>query len=248
MTPDRVYDDMVSERATQGAIVEAFAYLHEAVLDRGAFTASDIRAYYDEVSATPPARLKSYLSEGTQRSRKQYLRSDNGYRIHRDVRRRLDERGWRDAVAQETERTLRSYLDRVTSADEQEFLDEAIRCVEVKADRAAVVMIWTLAVYHMRSHTFDHHLPALNSVLSTNSDRSVRVRRVDTLDHFNDIPEGKLIDFLRQARIISADVERIMRALLGTRNSFAHPGGVSIGKTKVLAYVEDVIINILLKY
>ncbi len=69
-----------------------------------------------------------------------------------------------------------------------------------------------------------------------------------TRDDFGDIPEGKFIELLRASGIISNDVRKILDQKLGTRNSCAHPSGISINRSKVIDFVEDVIENVILKY
>lgn len=60
--------------------------------------------------------------------------------------------------------------------------------------------------------------------------------------------ESKFIDLCRVAKIISNDVRKILDQKLGTRNSSAHPSGVTINKSKVIDFVEDLVDNVVLKY
>jgi small nuclear ribonucleoprotein (snRNP)-like protein len=123
-----------------------------------------------------------------------------------------------------------------------------IDCFEVGANRAAIVMCWLLAVDHLYSYVLKHHLRAFNAVLAKNTDRRVRVSVVQTKDDFGDIPEGKLIEFLRSANIISNDVRKILEEKLGTRNTSAHPSAVAIKPSKVVEFIDDLVENVVLKY
>jgi hypothetical protein len=76
----------------------------------------------------------------------------------------------------------------------------------------------------------------------------VKVTRIRTRDDFTEIPEGKFIELLRSAGIISNDVRKILDEKLGTRNSSAHPSGVSIKPSKVIEFVDDLVENVVLKY
>ena len=75
----------------------------------------------------------------------------------------------------------------------------------------------------------------------------MKVKVVKQRDDFNDIPEGKFIEFCRSGKIISNDVRRILDQKLDVRNSCAHPSGVKINHTKVIDFVEDLVANVVLK-
>jgi len=60
--------------------------------------------------------------------------------------------------------------------------------------------------------------------------------------------EAKFIEICRAANIISNDVRKILDTSLGVRNSCAHPSGIKVTDTKVIAFVEDLIENVILKY
>ncbi len=92
------------------------------------------------------------------------------------------------------------------------------------------------------------HLTEFNKVLAANTDKRVKVSSVSVRDDFADIPAGKLIEFLRSAGVISNDVRKILDEKLGTRNSSAHPSAIAIKRSKVIAFVEDLVENVVLKY
>jgi len=54
----------------------------------------------------------------------------------------------------------------------------------------------------------------------------------------------------RSADVISNDVRKILDEKLGTRNSSAHPSAIAIAikRSKVIAFVEDLVENVVLKY
>ena len=91
-------------------------------------------------------------------------------------------------------------------------------------------------------------LTEFNSVLANNKDKRVKVTSVAQIDDFGDMPESKFIEFCRTAKIISNDVRKILETKLGIRNSSAHASSVSIGKAKVIDYVEDLVDNVVLKF
>ncbi len=101
---------------------------------------------------------------------------------------------------------------------------------------------------HLYEVVLTKHLQAFNATLAKVVDKRVKVSAIVTRDDFGDIPEGKFIELLRASGIISNDVRKILDQKLGTRNSCAHPSGISINRSKVIDFVEDVIENVILKY
>jgi hypothetical protein len=93
-----------------------------------------------------------------------------------------------------------------------------------------------------------NHAAAFDRVLAANTDKRVKVTSIKTRDDFGDIPEGKLIEFLRSSGAISNDVRKILDEKLGTRNSSAHPSGIEIKRSKVIDFVDDLVTNVVLKY
>ena len=98
------------------------------------------------------------------------------------------------------------------------------------------------------SFVLAHHLSAFNGVLAKNTDKRVKVTSITTRDDFSDIPEGKFIEFLRSANVISNDVRKILDEKLGTRNSSAHPSGITVKPSKVIDFVDDLVSDVVLKY
>ena len=76
----------------------------------------------------------------------------------------------------------------------------------------------------------------------------MKVTSIKARDDFGDIPKGKLIEFLRSSGAISNDVRKILDEKLGIRNSCAHPSGITILRSKVIEFVEDLITNVVLQY
>jgi hypothetical protein len=101
---------------------------------------------------------------------------------------------------------------------------------------------------HLFELVLKKHLASFNVELAKVTDKRIRVSVVATRDDFGEIPEGKFIELLRASGVVSNDVRKILDQKLGTRNSSAHPSGISIKGSKVIDFVEDLIDNVILKY
>jgi hypothetical protein len=142
---------------------------------------------------------------------------------------------------------LTALVGRISGDAEQRFLAEAIACVEVKARRAAVVMVWAMTVDHLERYVLSQKLAEFNSTWAKRADN--KGRSIATQDDFLEIRDEKtFIEILRSATIITNDVRKILDEKLGFRNTCAHPNDIVIPESKVLAAVEDLVYNVVLKY
>jgi hypothetical protein len=143
---------------------------------------------------------------------------------------------------------LRALLSHVNNSAENEFLKEAIDCFEVEAYRASIIMVWNLTMDHIFEYILKHKLSNFNSVLSKNTDKRIKIIQIVSKDDFNEIPEGKFIEFCRAGNIISNDIRKILETKLGTRNTYAHPSNVKMIESKAIEFIEDLVNNVVLKF
>lgn len=153
-----------------------------------------------------------------------------------------------EKVTAQTSATLRTLEHKLPEGADKDFLKEAIDCFEAGANRATIIMAWILAMDHLFAYILAHKLPEFNAALAQNTDKSVKVKVITQRDDFTEIKESKFIELCRVAKIISNDVRKILDQKLDTRNSSAHPSGITINKSKVIDFVEDLIDNVVLKY
>ena len=153
-----------------------------------------------------------------------------------------------ESIVKETSIELRALEAKLPNGSKRTFLSETIDCFEVSAYRATIVMCWLLTLDHLQELVLKHHLVLFNAALAKVTDKRVKVSSVSTRDDFSDIPENKFIELLRSAGIVSNDVRKILDEKLGTRNSCAHPSAVTIKRSKVIDFVDDLVENVLLKY
>lgn len=151
-------------------------------------------------------------------------------------------------VHRETSTALRGLVGRLGVTPERDFLDEAIKCYEAKAYRAAIIMVWILTMDHLQELIFKRHLAAFNLELAKVSDKRVKVTKITSGDDFGDIPENKLIELARAAGVINNDVRKILDTKLGIRNSYAHPSNVTLSPVKAAEFIMDLTDNVILKY
>lgn len=237
----------VSERSA-AELIDLFVYFLTVEYGEPFVSVSQVKACFEAAGIPPHSNISQYFSRHLTGKSVRFVRSGKGYRLERSRRLELDGEVGTDPVIRETATSLRKLLDLVPTGSEREFLKETIDCYEVRAYRAAIVMGWLLAVDHLYEYVLANRLPEFNSQLAKNKDKSVKVSSINDRDDFTEIPESKFIEISRSAKIISADVRRILDDKLGTRNSCAHPSGIKVSQHKATEFLDDLVENVVIKY
>jgi hypothetical protein len=142
---------------------------------------------------------------------------------------------------------LTALVGKISGDTQQRFLAEAIACIEVDAKRAAVVMAWLLTLDHVQRYVIMHKLTEFNAAWARRGDNAGR--QIVAQDDFLEIrDENALLEILRSAAIITNDVRKILSEALGFRNTCAHPNDIVVPESKVIAIIEDLVYNVILKY
>lgn len=200
---------------------------------------------------TPYSNISQYLTINLKAKEKPYpkfLRIKDGYQLHRSAKSLIEENIIKKPFKAKVSQDLRQLLDHVKNPIENEFFKEAINCFEISAYRASIVMVWNLTLDHLYEYVLKNELANFNAALAKNTDKKVKITSVSSKDDFSDIPEGKLLEFLRSANIISNDVRKILDIKLGIRNTYAHPSAVKLLESKAVEFIEDLVNNVILKF
>ena len=152
-----------------------------------------------------------------------------------------------DALFSEVLPYLQMIISKLTEENQRKFMSEAVSCLAVNARRAAIIMIWSGTLDHLYDYVLKHKLSDFNATLQRRADRHAKLT-VANKDDFSDIKDSVFIEVCRSAGIVSGDIRKILDQKLETRNTYAHPSSVEIGKTKVVDFIEDLVTNVLIKY
>lgn len=240
-----------SESRSSAEMVDFFTYFLTVMQGQETVKPTEIDACFVTTRLQKYSNIPAYLTRHAKREKgkkPKFIKLTNGYQLERSRQVEIQHELHTGPAKLETSFLLRSLLGKLTNKSQQLFLQEAIECYEIGARRAAVVLVWILVVDHLCDYIYKTTLADFNLVLSKNTDRRVKVTSIQKLDDFSDIPEGKLIELIRSAGIISNDVRKILDSKLGVRNTYAHASGVSISEVKVTDFIIDLVENVILKY
>jgi hypothetical protein len=141
---------------------------------------------------------------------------------------------------------LKTLSSRVTDAQEATFLEETVRCLEVSANRAAIVMAWNLAFYHLRTWILTHHLAAFSGELT--SRYRTKTKFYDPVTNHDDFPDGEwfVLEICRAAGFLDNHRFGILEGALKKRNRYAHPSPAKVSGPEATGYVAELLKNVLL--
>lgn len=126
------------------------------------------------------------------------------------------------------------------------FMEEVRQCIQVGARRAIVVMMWLVTVDHMQRYVIGKKLTEFNQALQARTE--YKTHSIKSQDDFDEIRKEKhFIEILSSAGIITHDVRKILDEKLDFRNTCAHPNAILVTDAKVVAFVEDLVHNVILK-
>ena len=231
---------------SQAALAELFVYFLTVDLGQESATPKEVADCFTACDLSRPANVGVPLSAGLKTKPPKFIRANGGYKLQRHMREALSAKLGAETVTAQTSATLRSLEHKVPEGVGKDFLKEALDCFEVGANRATILMVWILALDHLFDYIISHKINEFNMALS--KDKGVKLNMISQRDDFTEMKGTKFIEICRSAGIISNDVRKILDQKLGTRNSCAHPSGVTINKSKVIDFVEDLVDNIILKY
>jgi hypothetical protein len=233
---------------TQNERIDFFVYFLTVELGESAASTKRIRECFEECDLPVPGRLPQYLSDGLRAKPPKFVRTPSGYRLQRHTKDAVATRLGAETITVQASAELRQLEASFPDGSAKSFLKETIDCFEAGANQAAIVMCWILAVDHLYSYIIKYKMTEFNALLAKNTDKRIKITAIVIRDDFSEIPEGKFIEFCRSAGIISNDVRKILEEKLGTRNSSAHPSGITIKRSKVIEFIEDLVTNVVGKY
>lgn len=232
-------------------LIDYFLYFLTVIENNNAAQASDIDACFSLSRLKKYSNISAYLSRNSKKTKgkkTKFLKIKEGYQLERTQQLEIQRNLHEGPAKLETSHLLRSLLGKLTDKNQQLFLQEAIECYEIGAKRASIVLVWILSIHHMYNYIHKNELAAFNAVLAANNDKRIKISSISKFDDFSEIPEGKFIEFMRSANIISNDVRKILDTKLGIRNTSAHPSAVVISEIKTNDFIIDLIENVVIKY
>lgn len=225
--------------------VDYLAYYLQINKHKNFYGAKDINEAFLEIPMTPYSRTASYLSEQSGKKSGRHVKMGKGYTLNNwvkdEIKKVIDSEPQRQKIAD----TLLDLKAKITDSQEISFVEEAISCYGIGANRASVVMVWCLVLSHLRRYVYAKELANFNLTVPKRFPK-ITVQ-VGKQEDFSKLGDEDFIEILKTANIIDVDEKKILLEKLGIRNSAAHPSSVKILASKTNEFIEDLLSNIILK-
>lgn len=174
------------------------------------------------------------------------IRVPDGWAITDRGRRFLQDKGIiQSSPSVNMKPALRGYVTRITDERTTQFVEEAIRAVEHKLYRAAVVLSWVGAVSLLYGEVVHNHLPAFNTETRR---RFPKWKDARTADDLARLKEYDFLQILAAISVIGKNTKDQLENCLKLRNACGHPNSYNIGEYQVASHIETLILNVYAEY
>lgn len=133
--------------------------------------------------------------------------------------------------------SLKTILDQISDAEIKDYIEEALKCLQVGALRASVVFLWSGAIRLIQNKLLSIDLVKLNSAIKKFDPKT---RDISKLDHFSYIKDSISILASVELGIFDKNQKDTLEESLNLRNRCGHPGKYKPGVKKVSSFIEDI--------
>jgi hypothetical protein len=212
------------------------------------FDLASIRACYKELSMQE-SNLSDQLSRLLAKRPRVLLKEGSGYRLEHSALERLNKKYGRHETTIEVSQLMQDLIGKISDESEKLFLSEAIKCYNVRAFRAAIVMAWNLAYDHLLKWILidSVRLASFNAKIAGRVGHKRRELVIATREDFEDLKEQEVLDICGAASLFASNnTKRILDTQLTKRNLAAHPSLVTIGGAQADDAISSLVNNVVL--
>jgi hypothetical protein len=226
--------------------IRMFAWLQQFLRKKQRFQTGDINWCYDALSLRQ-TNTSQYLKnmEG-----KELLSDKGGYYCEGQFLARYNERYGTHDITLNVRQLVRDLVNVIPELGERDIFQEALICLRHDAGRAAIIMVWNIALYHLCQYILKHKLAEFNDRLPIRYPRKWNPSDLPVVTKYDDfaeeMSERELIEVCNSAGIITGDMYKVYVEKLGKRNSAAHPSTIHVTQVQAEGYIDDLIRNTVL--
>ena len=134
--------------------------------------------------------------------------------------------------------SLESLISKISDKDVCDYLNEAVKCLQVNALRACVVFLWSGSVKKIRDDVFACGVKNINPAILKFDPKAKQIKKLDDLVL---IKESTLLLVSQEMGLFDKNQRSVLEDCLNLRNKCGHPGKYKIGQKKVSSFIEDLV-------
>jgi DNA-binding MarR family transcriptional regulator len=121
--------------------------------------------------------------------------------------------------------------------DVRDYLEEAIKCLQVGAFRACVVFVWTAAIRTLQSKMMAQDAAAVTAAVQKHDPKARQIKRIED---FSYVKDATALLAAMDLGVLDKNEKDTLVDALNLRNRCGHPSKYRPGVKKVSAFVEDI--------
>ncbi|HWY71355.1 MAG TPA: hypothetical protein VNX88_21995 [Terriglobales bacterium] len=226
--------------------IRLFAWLQHFLRKKPRFTTGDINWCYKTLSYQP-SNTSQYFSEMEGR---ELLKDKDGYFCEGKFRAKYDGLYGEHDITLNIRQMVKDLVKVVPDIGEKDIMKEALICLRHDAGRAAIIMVWNIAFYHLCQYVLKHKLTEFNNRLPIRYPKKWKSADLPVIKKYEDfadeMAEREVIEVCNSAGIINGDLYKVYVEKLNGRNSAAHPSTIHVTQVQAEGYIDGLIRNTVL--
>lgn len=226
--------------------VRLFAWLQHFLFHNERFQTGDINQCYAALSYKPSntTQLLNNMLD------KDLLKDGGGYYCEGKFRAKYDARYGEHDITLNIRQMVKNLVNLLPELGEKDIFKEALLCLKYDAGRAAIIMVWNIAFYHLCQYVLTHKLAEFNNRIPIRYPRKWNVSDMPLIKKYDEfgeeMSEREVVEVCNSAGIITGDMHKVYVEKLGKRNSAAHPSSIHVTQVQVEGFIDDLIRNTVL--
>jgi hypothetical protein len=229
--------------------VRLFAWLQHFLCKKETFVTKDINWCYGKVSYKP-GNTSQYLIN-MERAGELLGNPKSGYRCEGKLIARYDDLYKEHDVTINVRQMVKDLVNVIPHIEEKDIFDEAMKCLKCDAGRAAEIMVWNIAMYHLYQFILTHHLQEFNDRILIRYKNKWKAADMPLIKKYDDLgdemSEREVIEVASSAGIINDGIFKTYKNRLDQRNSAAHPSTLRVTQVQAEGFIDDLIRNAVLQ-
>lgn len=170
------------------------------------------------------------------------IKLPEGWAVTREGEKHLAKIGYLDfSPVIKTHTNLLNKAESISSPYVKEFVIEAIKSLEFRLYKSAVVFSWIGAISLLYEYIVNNSLVAFNNEAKRRDYRWKAAKKVDGLTKMK---EYDFLQIIESISLIGKNTKNELEQCLKLRNSCGHPSTLKIGENKVASHLEILILNV----
>jgi hypothetical protein len=134
--------------------------------------------------------------------------------------------------------TLEKLVAKIQDGDVENYLDEAVRCLQVSGLRACVVFVWSASIRTIQQRLMAKGAAAATAAVQKHDPKARPIRNIDDFAYVRD---ATVLLAAKDLGVFDKAEKDTLEEALDLRNRCGHPSNYRPGVKKVSSFLEDVI-------